>query len=69
MLAEMWIIRRFEEKCGEIYTAGKIAGLGRVHIGDSLDDGSGDGVISGVLEESGLILVPDGTPVNVKHSG
>ena len=49
--------------------AGKIAGLGGVHIGDSLDDGSGDGVISGVLEESGLILMPDGTPVNVEHGG
>ncbi len=33
MLAQMWIIRRFEEKCGEIYTAGKIAGFCHLCIG------------------------------------
>jgi len=33
MLAMMWIIRRFEEKCGEIYTAGKIGGFCHLCIG------------------------------------
>jgi pyruvate dehydrogenase E1 component alpha subunit len=33
MLATMWIIRRFEEKCAQIYTAGKIAGFCHLCIG------------------------------------
>ena len=33
MLAMMWVIRRFEEKCAQIYTAGKIAGFCHLCIG------------------------------------
>jgi pyruvate dehydrogenase E1 component alpha subunit len=33
MLSMMWLIRRFEEKCAQIYTAGKIAGFCHLCIG------------------------------------
>ena len=33
MLSMMWIIRRFEEKCAEIYTSGKIGGFCHLCIG------------------------------------